>query len=107
MGRSISRPRPFQLPLQMPAHGRPFRRDDRIDAGIPQVPVTAAHVAAKDSVELGAEALYGAAALDVEDVGAEFDGQATERFERVGEKHQLALGVDRAAPVSYTHLRAH
>ena len=54
-------------------------------------------MAAEDAVELGSEALDGAAALMVHEMGAELDGDTVEGFEGVPEQEQLGLGVEAAA----------
>ena len=54
-------------------------------------------MAAQDAVELRAEPFDGAPALMVEEVRAEFDGDALQRFECVAEQQQLALRVHVAA----------
>lgn len=52
---------------------------------------------AEDAVEFGAEAFDAAAALLVEEVGAEFYGDAIYGFEGVLQQEQFALGVQRRA----------
>ena len=85
------------LGSEIAAHRRPLAGDDRIDAGVAQIAVLAAAVIAQNAVELGAEALDGAAAGAVEEMGAEFYGDAVQRLEGVGQQHALAFGVDGAA----------
>src|SRR5690348_7225281 len=92
-----SGPRLLQLPRQVRPHGRPFARDDAVDAGVAQRSIRRDLVAAEDAVELGAQSLDAAPALMIEKMGAEFDRDAAERLEGVAQKHDLAFGVDRRA----------
>src|SRR5262249_54735326 len=87
----IARSFSFQRELigQVRFHRRPFAGDDAIDAGIPQRAVLGALVAAQDAVELGSQALDATPARMIEEVRAEFDADAIERFERMREQEEL------------------
>src|SRR5262249_13282088 len=63
-----------ELVGQVRPHRRPLAGDDREHPRVAQGSVGRALMAAQDAVLLGAEPLDGAAALMVEEVGAEFDG---------------------------------
>src|SRR3954468_10016158 len=86
-----------ELIIQMRSHGRPFGRGDAVDHGVAERAVRRDLVAAQDAVLLGAQTLDGAAALVIEEVGAEFHRDAVQGFEGVGEQQQLALRVEWAA----------
>src|SRR5215468_7256998 len=79
---------------QVRFYRRPFAGDDAVDAGIPQCAVLSALVAAQDAVEFGSQALDAAPARVIEEVRAEFDGDAIKLLESVREQEELALRVD-------------
>src|SRR5262249_27942764 len=93
--RSISSLR--ELIGQVRFYRRPFAGDDAVDAGIPQRAVQGALVAAQEAVKLGSQALDAAPARMIEEMGAEFDGDAIKLLESVREEQELALRVDRGA----------
>src|SRR5262245_51708493 len=78
-------------------HGRPLRRNDAVHARVAQRAIWRALMASQNAVELRAEPFDRAAALMVEEVRPEFDGDAVEALECMPEQHQLALRVDRCA----------
>src|SRR5665647_1961338 len=86
-----------QLIGEMRLHRRPFAGDDAVDHGVAQRPVGRDLMAAQDAVLLGAQPLDAAPALMIEEMGAEFDRDAVEFFERVAEQQQFALGIEPAA----------
>src|SRR5882672_1311060 len=86
-----------QLIGQVRLHRRPFAGNDAVDHGVAQGAVRCNLMAAQDAVELGAEALDATPALMIEKMGAEFDRNAIEFFERMAKQQQFALGVERTA----------
>src|SRR5262249_16907556 len=82
-------PGPRQLEGEVRLHRRPFAGNDAVDAGIAQRAVPRALLAAQDAVELGSQALDAAPARLLEEVRAEFDGDAVGRLERVREQEEL------------------
>src|SRR5262245_65867759 len=78
-------------------HGRPLRRNDAVHARVAQRAIWRALMASQNAVELRAEPFDRAAALMVEEMRPEFDGDAVEALECMPEQHQLALRVDRRA----------
>src|SRR5581483_1414299 len=74
---------PAERKRQMLFHRRPLAGDDAVDDRVAQRSVVADLVAAQDAVELRAEPLDALAAGAVEEVRAEFDGDAVEPLERV------------------------
>jgi hypothetical protein len=92
----------LELPLQSVPQARfrvrPFDREDRIHAGIPQgvrgVRMPVDLVMAQDAVELGTEALNRSPAGLVVEVSPELDRDAIELFERMTEQKQLRLRVE-------------
>src|SRR5262249_3521587 len=83
-----------QLIGQVRFYRRPFAGDDAVDAGIAQRAVLGALVAAQDAVEFGSQPLDAAPARVIEEVRAEFDGDAIEPLESMREQQELALRVD-------------
>ena len=81
----------------MPPHRRPFAVDDAEHDGVALGAVGHQLVVAQHAVLLGAEAFDRDTRRVVEPVGAEFDRDAAQHFERVRQKQQLAFGVDRRA----------
>ena len=75
-------------------HRRPLGRDDAEQRRVSRsVPSREDLVVAQDAVLLRAQPLDRRARLEVEEVGAELDGDAAERLERVRQQQQLALGI--------------
>src|SRR5258708_34476011 len=92
-------PRLFsQLIAQVCLPRRPFAGDDAVDHGVAQRTVRRDHVTTQDAAELCAEPLDATPALVVEKMRADLDREAIELFERLRQQHQLALGIDGAAP---------
>ena len=85
----------------MSAHRRPFWRDHAVDAGVAQgvlgLGVGVDLVASKHTVQLGTQALYGAAALLVKEMRAELHRDAVQLLKSVGQQQALGLGVERGA----------
>src|SRR5271168_3763040 len=84
----------FEQIGQVPFHRWPLAFDDAEHDGIAVAPVGGNLVIAQDTVLLCAESRDRLARCTIEPVGAEFDRDALELFERLGEQHQLALGID-------------
>ncbi len=83
-----------ELEGQIVAYRRPFDVENGVHHGVAARPVGEQLMAAQHTVELGAEAFDRRPAPAIEEVGAEFDSDATELVERVREHQQLGLGVD-------------
>src|SRR4051812_1296655 len=86
-----------ELIIEVRLHRRPLAGDDAVNHGVAQRAVRRDLVAAQDTVLLGAEALDAAAALVVEEMGAEFYRNAVHLLERMRQQQQFALRIDRAA----------
>src|SRR5690349_15560252 len=79
-------------------HAGPLVDEDRVDGRVAPRPVGAAHFAAGDPLEGGAELEDRRARPLVDDVGLDLDAAETARVEGVLQQEQLALGVDLRAP---------
>ena len=77
----------------MRAHRRPFGSRDAVDRCVAQRAVGGNGVRAQDAVLLRAQAFDGAAALRVQAVRAELDGDAVEGFEGVAEQQYQVLPI--------------
>jgi hypothetical protein len=78
-----------QLMIEVRFHGRPFTRDDAVDAGISQglrrQRMQVDLVITQNAIESSTQSLDRPNALMVEPVGSELDGNALERLKRVRE----------------------
>src|SRR5687768_8620676 len=83
--------------LEMALHVRPFGGEHAVEHGVAHAAVAPRPVAADDAVLLRAESLDGALRGEVEVVGAKSDHGAAHALKGVGEKQQLARGVDMAS----------
>ena len=90
-------PGPGHLPRQVGLHGGPLAGDDAVDVSVAQRSVRSNLMASQDAVELCAKTLNSSTALMIEGVRSEFDRNAVERFECVGQEKELALGVESRA----------
>src|SRR2546430_13074980 len=91
-------PRLFiELIVQMRLHRRPFAGDDTVNHGVAQGPVWRDLMVGQNAVELRAEPLDAAPAPVVEKMRPALDGDAIRLFERMGDRPQLALVLERAA----------
>src|ERR1700716_75991 len=89
-------PRALELVAQVPLHRRPLSVDDAEDHGV-ALPAFGAHLmVTQDPVLLRAEPLDRRARGVIEPVGTKLDRDALQLLERMGQEHELALGVDRA-----------
>src|SRR5207302_446448 len=98
--KSISISRPARAPeqeAQMLFHRRPFAFDDAEHDRVAIAPVGSYLMIAQHAVLLRAEAHNRFARGVIEPVRAKLDGDALERFERMREQQQFALGIDRRA----------
>ncbi len=86
--------RGLQFEIQMRLHRRPFGGGDAVDAGVAQRAVGGTLMITQNAVELGAEALDGAAALMVEEMSAEFYRKHSDGLESVGEEQKLCVRVE-------------
>src|SRR6202158_3188743 len=90
-------PRALELVAQVPLHRRPFAVDDAEDHGVALRAVGRHLMIAHHPVLLRAQPLDRGARGVIEPVGAKLDRDALQLLERMGQEHELALGVDRAA----------
>src|ERR1700681_1649998 len=98
---TASRPRrlarALELVAQMTLHRRPLAVDDAEDHGVALRAVGQHLMVSQHAVLLGTEPLDRGARSVIEPMGAKFDCDALQLLERMGQEHELALGVDRAA----------
>src|SRR4029453_7707323 len=87
----------LQQPLQIPLHRGPLAFDDAEHHGVAARAVRQELVIAQDAVLLRAQPLDRRARREIEEVGAELDRNALQRFAGMSQQQQLALGVDRRA----------
>src|ERR1700682_1755072 len=75
----------IQLIVEMHLHRRPFAGDDAVDHGVAQRAVRRDLMVAQNAILFGTKPLDAAPALVVEKMRTEFDRDAVEFFERVGQ----------------------
>jgi hypothetical protein len=77
---------------------RPLGVQDAVDASVTQcadsLGVLIDLMITQDAIQLGAQALDGAAALLVEEMSSKFHGIAVKLFKGMGQKHSFAFGVN-------------
>src|SRR5277367_2844250 len=76
---------------------RPLAIEDAVDAGVAQRAVGRELVLPQDPVQFRAQSFDGGTALLIEEMRAEFDRDAIQYIERMGQEQQLALGIQRTA----------
>src|SRR3954470_22395453 len=81
----------------MRLHRRPLAGDNAEDHGVAQRAIRGNDVVAQNTILLGAEALDAAAALVVEEVGAELYCNAIKLLEGMRQQQQFTLRIDGAA----------
>src|SRR5438105_12691887 len=80
----------------MALHGRPLALDDAEHHGVAITAVARNLVITQHAVLLGAQPQNRLARRVIEPMGAEFDRDALQRFEGMGQEQELALGIDGA-----------
>src|SRR6185436_15810126 len=84
----------FQAELQVPLHVRPLGRQHAVHHRVADAAVAPRPVVADHAVLLRAERLDRALRAEIEIVGAQADHLAAQLLESVGEKEELACGID-------------
>ena len=86
-----------QFPGKVRFYGWPLAGDDAVDACIAQRSIGGDLVVAQYAVKFRAQALYGFAALVVEEMRTQLYADTIKRFKGVREQKQFAFGIQRRA----------